>query len=169
MPLPRALRPPVAWFSRTTFFRAIGPRVMPPFERLMRALTGGRVQASGLLVPSLVLHTTGAKSGEPRDTALMYCPDGGDMLVTGSNFARDAHPAWTANLLQHPDAVVSIRGRRVPVRAALIPDDEREAVWRQLEENWPGYRGYERTAGRALRIFRLTPRRELPTSAHPSS
>lgn len=166
MPLPRAIRPAVAWFSRTGLFRAIGPRVMPPFERLMRALTGGRVQASGLLVPSLVLHTTGATSGEPRETALMYCPDGDDMLVAGSNFARDAHPAWTANLLQHPDAAVSIRGRRVPVRAALVPDDERDVVWRQLEENWPGYREYERTAGRQLRIFRLTPRRELPTSAH---
>jgi len=131
---------------------------MPPFERMMTRLTHGRVQASGLLVPSLVLHTVGAKTGEPRDTTLMYVPDGEEMLVTGSNFAREDHPAWTANLLKHPDAAVSIRGRRVPVRAALVPAGEREAVWRQLEEDWPGYRGYERTAGRELRIFRLTPR-----------
>ena len=158
MALPRALRPPIAWISRTRLFRATGPRIMPPFERVMTRLTHGRVQASGLLVPSLVLHTTGAKTGESRDTTLMYCPDGDAMLVTGSNFARDAHPAWTANLLKHPDAAVSIHGRRVPVRAALIPAAEREAVWRQLEENWPGYREYERTAGRELRIFRLTPR-----------
>ena len=131
---------------------------MPPFERAMTRLTRGRVQASGLLVPSLVLHTTGAKTGESRDTTLMYCPDGDAMLVTGSNFARDAHPAWTANLLKHPDAAVTIRGRRVPVRATLVPDADREATWRKLEDNWPGYRGYERTAGRELRIFRLTPR-----------
>lgn len=121
-------------------------------------LTRGRVQASGLLVPSLVLHTTGAKSGSPRETALMYCPDGNNMLVTGSNFARDEHPAWTANLKRHPDAAVSMHGRRIPVRAALVGPDERDAVWRQLEENWPGYREYERAAGRELRIFRLTPR-----------
>jgi deazaflavin-dependent oxidoreductase (nitroreductase family) len=160
MALPRAFRRPVAWFSRTRLFRSIGPRIMPPFERAMDRLTGGRVQASGLLVPSLVLHTTGAKTGAARDTALMYCPDGDDMLVTGSNFARGAHPAWTANLLQHPDAAVSLRGHRVPVRAALVPVAEREAVWRRLEENWPGYREYERAAGRELRIFRLTPRSE---------
>ena len=158
MALPRALRPSVAWFSRTRLFRATGPRIMPPFERAMTRLTRGRVQASGLLVPSLVLHTTGAKSGEARDTTLMYVPDGDDMLVTGSNFAREDHPAWTANLLKHPDAAVSIRGRRVPVRAAMVPEEQREATWRTLEENWPGYRGYERTAGRELRIFRLTPR-----------
>ncbi len=159
MALPRVFRPPVAWLSRTRVFRAVGPRIMPPFERAMDRLTRGRVQASGLLVPSLVLHTTGAKTGEPRDSTLMYCPDGDDMLVTGSNFARDAHPAWTANLLQHPDAAVSIHGRRVPVRATLIPAEQRERIWTQLEQNWPGYRGYERAAGRELRIFRLTPRR----------
>ena len=158
MASPRALRRPVAWLARTRAFRAVGPRIMPPFERAMHRLTRGRMQASGLLVPSLVLHTTGAKTGLPRDTALMYCPDGDDMLVTGSNFARGAHPAWTVNLLQHPDAAASVRGRRVPVRAALVPSDQREAVWTKLEENWPGYREYERSAGRELRIFRLTPR-----------
>ncbi len=131
---------------------------MPPLERMWRVVSGGRMPLSGLGVPSLVLHTTGAKSGLQRDTALMYCPDGDDMLVTGSNFARDAHPAWTANLLQHPDAAVSIRGRRIPVRATPVPASQREAVWKQLEENWPGYRAYERAAGRELRIFRLTPR-----------
>ena len=44
------------------------------------------------------------------------------------------------------------------MRAALVPAEQREKIWKQLEENWPGYRGYERTAGRELRIFRLTPR-----------
>jgi deazaflavin-dependent oxidoreductase (nitroreductase family) len=158
MPLPRAFRPAVAWFSRTALFRRIGPKILPPLERGWKRI-GGRSPLSNLGVPSLVLHTTGAKSGLPRDTELMYCPDGDDMLVTGSNFARDTHPAWTANLLEHPDAAVSMRGGRVPVRAALIPAGEREATWIKLERNWPGYRGYERSAGRELRIFRLTPTR----------
>jgi deazaflavin-dependent oxidoreductase (nitroreductase family) len=80
------------------------------------------------------------------------------MLVTGSNFARDQHPAWTVNLIANPDAAVSRRGERTEVRALLLGDAEREATWPKLERNWPGYRGYERTAGRELRIFRLTPR-----------
>lgn len=158
MPLPRPLRPPVAWFSRTAFFRAIGPRIMPPLERVMKRVTGGRVQVSGLGVPTLVLHTVGAQSGLARDIVLMYCPDGDQMLVTGSNFARDTHPAWTANLLAHPDVAVSVHGRRIPVRARMLGDDEREATWPMLERNWPGYRRYEVTAGRTLRVFRLTPR-----------
>lgn len=147
----------VAWASRTRWFRQAGPVIMPPFEGLMSVLTGGRVTASGLLVPSLVLHTVGARSGEPRSTALMYVPDGRDYLVAGSNFGRPHHPAWTANLREHPDAAVTVRGRRVLVRAALVPDAEREQVWEILQRQWPGYRDYERTSGRALRIFRLTP------------
>ena len=156
--LPRMLRPPVAWMSRTRLFRTVGPRIMPGLERVTRALTGGRTPISGAIVPSLVLHTVGAKSGEPRRTELMYCPDGEEMLVTGSNFARDRHPAWTANLLANPHAAVEVRGRRIEVLARLVPDEEREATWVLLERNWPGYRGYERAAGRQLRIFRLTPK-----------
>lgn len=158
MALPRPFRRPVAWFSRTAFFRRVGPRVMPPLERGMARLTGGRVQVSGLGVPTLVLHTVGARSGEERETVLMYCPDGAEFLVTGSNFAREAHPAWTYNLLAQPDVAVSLHGRRIPVNARLLDDDEREATWSKLERNWPGYRRYEVTAGRTLRVFRLTPR-----------
>lgn len=164
----------VAWFSRTRFFRKVGPTIMPPLERATRFVTGGRIQLSGVLVPSLVLHSIGAKTGIERDTPLMYCPElergklesgklqssksAGSMLVTGSNFARESHPAWTANLLAHPDAAVSIRGRRIPVHARLVGDAEREAVWATIERQWPGYRGYERVSGRRLRIFRLTQR-----------
>ena len=124
----------------------------------MTFLTRGRVQLSGLLVPSLVLHTIGAKSGLERDSTLMYCPEPkGRILVTGSNFARDTHPAWTANLLANPDAAVSIKGKRIQVRATLITDAERDAVWEYIEKQWPGYRGYEVASGRVLRIFRLEP------------
>jgi len=158
MALPRPLRPPVAWFSRTAFFRRVGPTIMPPLEEVMKRLTGGRVQLSGLGVPTLVLHTIGAKSGLERDIVLMYCPDGVEMLVTGSNFARDAHPAWTANLLANPAVAVSRNGTRIDVHATLLDDAEREATWPKLERNWPGYRKYEVTAGRTLRVFRLTPR-----------
>lgn len=158
MAAPRVIRIAVARFSRTVFFRRVGPTVMPPLERMMTRLTGGRVQLSGILVPSLVLHSIGAKSGVERDTTLMYCPEpGGRILVTGSNFARDSHPAWTANLMANPRAAVSIRGRRTDVSSVLVTDAERDAVWQYIERQWPGYRGYERASGRVLRIFRLTP------------
>ena len=131
---------------------------MPPLERAF-ARIGGRTPLSGVLVPSLVLHTIGAKSGLERDTPLMYCPEpGGTMLVTGSNFARDTHPAWTANLMRAPDAAVTVSGRRTPVHAERVADDKLDETWSWIEQQWPGYRGYERASGRALRVFRLTPK-----------
>ncbi len=156
--LPRFLRPYVAWFSRTKLFRTLGPKIMPPLERATRALNGGRTPLSGALVPSLVLHSTGAKTGEPRRSELMYCPDGEEFLITGSNFARETHPAWTSNLMKNPQAAIEVRGRWIEVTAVIVPDELREQTWATLEANWPGYRGYERASGRELRIFRLTPR-----------
>lgn len=144
--------------TRTRAFRWIGPRLLPPVERVIGALSGGRVQLSALLVPSLVLHTIGAKSGAVRDTALMYTPDGrGRAIVAGTSFARDRHPGWTYNLLAHPDAAITVRGVRMPVRASLIGGDERDAAWARIEAQWPGYRAYERESGRVVRLFRLQP------------
>ncbi|OJX69893.1 MAG: hypothetical protein BGO94_08970 [Micrococcales bacterium 72-143] len=150
----------VARFSRTRFFRRYGPRMMPPLERFAARVTGGRRgPLSGAVVPSLKLHSVGAKTGEPRETLLMCCPlDDGTIYITGSNFARPEHPAWTWNLIAHPDVEVDYRGERRAVRAELVTDEEREETWRVLEENWPGYRGYERASGRVLRVFRLVPR-----------
>jgi deazaflavin-dependent oxidoreductase (nitroreductase family) len=160
----RIVRAVFAPLSRTRAFRAVGPKVLPPIERALTRLTGGRVQVSGLLVPSLVLSSKGARSGEERQSPLMYTPDGsGRALVAGTSFAREKHPAWTYNLMANPDAVITVRGRRLSVRATLIDaDDEREAAWRRIEGQWPGYRGYERDSGRRVRIFRLQPVRELP-------
>jgi deazaflavin-dependent oxidoreductase (nitroreductase family) len=151
----RAVLAPV---TRTRAFRRWGPVFLPPVERFVAALTGGRVQVSGLLVPSLVLHTIGARSGEPRDAPLMYTPDGlGRAIVAGTNFAGGRHPAWTNNLLANPDAAITVRGRWMRVRASLVPDDERDAVWARIEGQWPGYRSYERDSGRVVRLFRLQP------------
>jgi deazaflavin-dependent oxidoreductase (nitroreductase family) len=144
--------------SRTRLFRRYGPKFMPTLERIATRLSGGTVQVSGLLVPSLVLHTTGAKSGEPRDATLMYTPDGsGRAIVAGSNFAGSRHPGWTENLLAQPRASITVRGKVMPVVATLIGDDERDAVWARIERQWPGYRGYERSSGRTVRLFRLQP------------
>jgi deazaflavin-dependent oxidoreductase (nitroreductase family) len=154
----RGVRVVVASFSRSRFFRRFGPTIMPTAERAWAKVNHGRTPLSGVLVPSLVLHSIGAKSGLERDSALMYCPEpGGSMLITGSNFARDAHPAWTANLATHPDVAVTVKGKRIDVRASRIPDDQLDETWNYIEKQWPGYRGYERSSGRTLRIFRLEP------------
>ncbi len=165
-PVVRAVRAVLAPLTRTRLFRSAGPTVLPPVEAWMARITGRRVQLSALLVPSLVLHTVGAKTGAPREVALMYTPDGrGRAIIAGTNFAGGRHPAWTANLTANPDAEIEVRGRRMAVVAERVPDDERDAAWARIEAQWPGYRGYERESGRVVRLFRLRPVRRGGTAA----
>ncbi len=162
------VRAVVAPFTRTRLFRRHGRRLMPRIERWWAVVSGGDTPVSGLLVPSLVLHTIGARSGEPREVRLMYAPDGeGRAIVAGTNFAGDRHPAWTANLLAQPDAAITVHGVRMQVRARLIADHEREHAWTLIETQWPGYRSYERESGRTVRLFRLQPVRDGAAPADP--
>jgi deazaflavin-dependent oxidoreductase (nitroreductase family) len=151
-----------AFFSRlmrTSFAHRIFTPFIAPAQLWLYRVTGGRVQFSAILVPSLVLVTTGAKSGLRRETPLMCWPrPDGSYLVCGSNWGRPDHPAWTANLLAHPDTEIVVRRRNIPVHATLLSGADRVAAWPILEAQWPGYREYERKAGRDIRIFRLVPR-----------
>lgn len=128
-------------------------------------LTRGRLKLSAPMIPSLVLVTTGAKTGMRRESALMCFPrDDGGWFIAGSNFGREEHPGWSANLIAHPDAEVHFRNELVAVRARLLTSTEADAVWPTLDDQWPGYRDYEKTAKRSIRVFSLT-RRHAPASA----
>jgi deazaflavin-dependent oxidoreductase (nitroreductase family) len=144
---------------RTGFARRVFLPYIAPVQLWLYRRSGGRFQLSALLLPSLVLVTTGAKSGLRRETPLMCLPrPDGSYLVAGSNWGQAHHPAWSANLLAHPDAEILVRRRSQPVRAELLDGAEREAAWELLEAQFPGYREYETVARRPIRIFRLRPR-----------
>jgi deazaflavin-dependent oxidoreductase (nitroreductase family) len=132
-------------------------RVIVPFDRFVIRLTGGRVIGFGA-IPALLLVTTGRRSGLPREAPLQHIPDGDTFLVIGSNWGGPRHPQWALNLLANPAATVVHRGRRFPVRAALLAGAERERAWQLVLEQWPAYRDYATRAGRPLLLFRLTPR-----------
>jgi deazaflavin-dependent oxidoreductase (nitroreductase family) len=146
--------------ASTRAFLRIAPRFAPQLDRLAFRLSGGRFMVSDGRVPALVLHAVGAKSGQPRDTPLACMPDGDAFYVVGSNYGKPAHPAWSANLLAHPDVAVTHRGTRRSVRARLLDADEKAAVWPRLTAVWPNYDRYVELSGRDLRVFRLEPRSE---------
>ena len=131
--------------------------LLVPADRLVGRLTGGRVVALGL-VPSLILTTTGRRSGLPRRSPLLYVRDGDAFVVIGSNWGKTGQPAWSHNLLADPRATVTVGGRHLPVTARLATGAERERLWDKLVAEWPAYRTYvERAGGRDIRVFRLTP------------
>lgn len=130
----------------------------PGIQMWLYRLTGGKFQLSALLVPSLVLVHTGAKSGLKRETPLICWPQrDGSYFVAGSNWGQPHHPAWTTNVLANPQVDVVVSRRRFAATAVLLTGAEREAAWPILEAQWPRYRDYERQAGREVRIFRLVP------------
>ena len=152
------VRAATAAFTRSPA-RHVLRAVVTPLDRLLFRISRGRLKLSAPMIPSLMLFTTGAKSGLRRETPLMCFPEAdGSWHIAGSNFGMQTHPAWSANLIAHPDAEVHYRGRLVPVRARLLDPDETEAIWPRLEDQWPGYRDYERTAKRSIRVFHLVPR-----------
>ncbi|MFF5206107.1 nitroreductase family deazaflavin-dependent oxidoreductase [Streptosporangium sp. NPDC000396] len=155
------LKPFFQWLAATDVFAKVGPKVVPRMDRVAHRLTGGRLVMSDGLIPTLILTTTGAKSGEPRVAPLACLPedgDGGGFLVVGSNFGRAHHPAWSGNLLKTPEATVSFRGREIPVTGRLLTGEERAEAWSRLLRIWPVYDRYTEKSGRDIRVFRLTPR-----------
>jgi deazaflavin-dependent oxidoreductase (nitroreductase family) len=140
------------------WFAELGRRLAPLDRRLYR-LTRGRWSVIGPHgLPSMLITTTGRKSGLPRTQPLLYATEGDDYIVTGSNWGQEHHPAWTANLLARPVARVTLGDREFDVRAALVTGAERDRLWRLLADIWPGYAAYAvRAESREIRIFRLTP------------
>jgi deazaflavin-dependent oxidoreductase (nitroreductase family) len=138
------------WFARAA-------RPLVPLDRAVGRLTRGRFVAFGLPgLPSLLITTTGRRTGQPRSNPLLYAPDGVAFVVIGSNWGQHHHPAWSSNLLANPEATVTVDGQRIAVRARRVSGAERARLRALLLGVWPGYADYERrSGGRDLRLFRL--------------
>jgi deazaflavin-dependent oxidoreductase (nitroreductase family) len=136
-------------------FARVGPRFAPRVDRFVFRISGGRRMASRGLLPMIMLTATGAKSGQPRTTPLGTVPLDGDFVVVGSNFGQATHPAWSANLIVHPDATVAFEGEEFAVHAHLLTTEEKADVWPRLVEMWPLFDTYVERSGRDLRVFRL--------------
>ncbi|MET7860421.1 nitroreductase family deazaflavin-dependent oxidoreductase [Streptomyces sp. NPDC005318] len=150
--------------SSTRTFARLAPHVVPAMDRTVHRLTRGKVLLSAQLLPGVILTVPGARSGQPRTTPLACMPERGERgdrswILVGSNFGRPGHPAWTANLLAHPDdAVINWKGHDIAVRARLLEGAEREEVWRAALAFWPPYATYQARVEREIRLFRLESR-----------
>jgi deazaflavin-dependent oxidoreductase (nitroreductase family) len=145
----------VSRISGSARFAKLAPSIITPLDKAVFRLTKGKRMLSQGLVPTLVLTATGAKSGEPRVVPLACFPKDDAIYLVGSNFGREHHPAWTANLRKHPDATVAFEGEQFAVRAHLLSAEEKAAVWPWLTTEWPNYDVYTERSGRDLRVFRL--------------
>jgi len=134
------------WLSRT-----IGWRVDP---YLLRA-TGGRL-GTGMFIPTALLETTGARSGEPRRNGVIYFHDGERPTIVASKAGAPEHPAWFFSARANPE--VKFNGR--PYRAVIVNDEaELTRLWALADNVFPPFESYRRNAaraGRTIPILQLT-------------
>ena len=106
-------------------------------------------------VYTLILTTTGRRSGEPRPTPLIYGTHDGDYLVVASKGGSDEPPAWYRNLSENPDVEVQVQGDRFRARARTADADEKPALWREMTGIWPAYDEYQQKTDRDIPVVVL--------------
>jgi deazaflavin-dependent oxidoreductase (nitroreductase family) len=103
----------------------------------------------------LLLTTTGRSSGEPRTTPLIFRQDGDRWVVVASKGGSPRHPQWYENLVASPEATIQVRSEEIPVRAYSAEGEERERLWKLMNEVWPDYDGYQAKTDREIPVVVL--------------
>ena len=128
-------------------------------ERLYK-LSDGRLGHGMIGVPTLLLRTTGRRSGATRTNGLVYARDGDDYLVVPSNGGADRPPAWLHNLKANPDVEFQIgRERRKGTAGVVEPSDpDYERLWKIVNENnRDRYSAYQKQTARPIQVVVVTP------------
>ena len=125
-------------------------------EHIRRYLeTDGAVGHEWNGVPTLVLTTTGRKSGQPRQSAMIYGQDGDAYVVIASQGGAPAHPNWYRNLEADPDVEVQVGADRFRARARAAEGDERARLWALMTSIWPNFDVYRTRTDRRIPVVIL--------------
>ena len=116
---------------------------------------GGKVGGQFDGAPLLLLHTTGAKSGQERVSPVMYQQVGDAYAVFASYAGLDVNPAWYHNLLAHPDVSAEIGTDTVALHARDLPPAERDPIWEKQKAAYPGFADYESKTDRTIPVVLL--------------
>jgi F420H(2)-dependent quinone reductase len=136
-------------------YPVLARRLTAAHAALLRS-TRGYFAARWFGAPVVLLETVGRRTGERRRTALVYLPDGDDLVVVASNAGAERAPAWWLNLQAAGEGVAVVGGRRRPVTASVVEDARRERLWRRFAAVSP-VEHYQRRTTRRLPIVALTP------------
>ena len=118
--------------------------------------TNGKVLSRMRGKPTLLLTTTGRRSGRSHTIPLPYLADGDKMIVIGSASGAERHPAWVLNLIANPRVTVQYLADSGPAQAEVLDGDERKAMWARITAEAPWYAGYQQLTSREIPLVRLT-------------
>lgn len=108
---------------------------------------------------TLLLTTTGRRSGQEYTTPLIYREDGSDYVVVASKGGANDHPDWYLNLDENPGVQIQVADRVVQATARTASSDEKDRLWPYMAEVWPAYDDYAKKTDRDIPIVILTPQR----------
>ncbi len=145
---------------RLAWFRVVGVAGVNPLSRWLHPLlyrwTGGAwLLGRSLGNLTILLTTTGRRSGQPRTTALWAYPDDDRLVVVGSNGGSHHVPAWVLNLRAQPEAVAQVFRDSRSVRAHDAQGSEYERLWALVTAAYPGYEAYLEWAHRPIPLVVL--------------
>jgi deazaflavin-dependent oxidoreductase (nitroreductase family) len=107
---------------------------------------------------TLLLTTTGRRSGEPRTTPLIYGRRGDDYLVVASNGGSTEPPGWYRNLEADPEVEIQVKDRRMKAHTRTATEQEKPEVWETMTREWPAYDEYQERTDREIPVVVLEPR-----------
>jgi deazaflavin-dependent oxidoreductase (nitroreductase family) len=143
-----------ARFSNTRLGRFLSRRVVWKVDPWLMRVSGGRL-GFGIGIPTGLLETTGARSGETRRNGVIYFHDGERVTIVASKMGLPENPAWFHNIRAHPEVVFA----GVPMRARVVDDEaERARLWALADNVFAPYATYRReaaAAGREIPIVQL--------------
>jgi deazaflavin-dependent oxidoreductase (nitroreductase family) len=154
----------IGWFRRvfaasssTRLGKLLSRKVLWKLDPFLLRITKGRFSTT-LLIPTALLETRGAKTGEIRHNAVIYFHDGDRVTIVPSHAGAPTHPAWFHNLRAHPDVVFG----GIPMRATVVSDEaELRRLWTLADRVFAPYAKFRREAAQANRtipIVQLTAR-----------
>jgi deazaflavin-dependent oxidoreductase (nitroreductase family) len=145
-------------FWSTPFGTWIILNVTTHIDPLLLRLSGGRFTSGSMIgFPTLLLTTTGARSGKPRSRAVLYFVDGDNLVLIASRGGMARHPGWYHNLKAHPEVQVLLGSRSGAYLAREATADERARLWARARDVYRGFDAYEQRAGaRQIPVVVLT-------------
>jgi len=106
---------------------------------------------------TLLLSTTGRRSGKRRTTPLIYGESEGDYVVVASKGGAADHPDWYRNLVAHPEVEVQVGADVFAATARTADEDEKDKIWPMMAEIWPDYVHYAEKTDRDIPVVLLEP------------
>ncbi|MCA9954432.1 MAG: nitroreductase family deazaflavin-dependent oxidoreductase [Ardenticatenaceae bacterium] len=118
----------------------------------------GKVGGYFVNTPLLLLHTTGAKSGQPRINPLAYLEDGDRYVIVASKGGAPDNPDWYYNVVAHPDVEVEVGTQQFSAHAAVADEPERSELYEKMVAKNPGFDEYRQKTTRTIPVIVLTPK-----------